>query len=39
MAKQYGGFRFRELKDFNLALLTSMASRVLQEPVALWVRP
>lgn len=35
MAKKEGGVGFRELKDFNTPLLTSMAARVLNESNAL----
>lgn len=33
-----GGIGFRELENFNEALLTKMDARILNEPGALWVR-
>lgn len=37
-SKADGGFGFKELQAFNLALLGKMAARVMAEPTALWVR-
>lgn len=37
-SKREGDFVFRELKQFNTALLANMATRVFYEPEALWVR-
>lgn len=37
-SKHQGGFEFRELQDFNSALLTNMAARVMDKPNSLWVR-
>lgn len=38
LAKKVGGFGFKELTTFNVALLANMAARVLHEPNALWVQ-
>lgn len=37
-AKHDGGLVFQELESFNKALLGKMASRLMQEPNALWAR-
>ncbi|CAN1179048.1 Uncharacterized mitochondrial protein AtMg00310 [Linum perenne] len=36
--KQNGGLRFRSFKEFNLAHLTKLCWRIIQQPEALWVR-
>lgn len=36
--KKIGGYGFRELQAFNLAMLSKLATRIMAEPNALWVR-
>lgn len=38
MPKDMGGFEFRDLWDFNTAMLTKMASRLQDNPTALWAQ-
>ncbi|CAL2271292.1 unnamed protein product [Prunus armeniaca] len=38
MPKIEGGMGFRNLHDFNIALLVKQSWRILHEPYALWVR-
>lgn len=37
-SKMDGDFRFRELQAINAAMLSNMATRVMNEPNTLWVR-
>lgn len=36
--KEKGNLGFREFETFNVALLTKMTDRMINEPNALWVR-
>lgn len=38
MAKREGGFGFKDMASFNLAMVANSAARLLDDPNALWAR-